>query len=362
MKVFKYVFSGDDERDGADMLSHDSLGEGEEVEEIPTEHEEDNGSGSSSSNPHTRTHALFHPDPTDATHTPHSLSLSQHTQRSLSHGTGDSELGHAILLESDDENTHADLTLDSIHTDSDTHTHSDAFSDTAQGPTDNANPHSHTHADPLALDTHGDVDTADTHAAGVGGFMDRACVKPEVGVGVTMGVTELLSEWRTRGAHTHGHHSALSHVHTHGFPHTLTSSLRSGSPSSSASAVSSLFGAGVGLLSHTFRSHGHAHTHGHGQGHKRSFICAFCGKSFTTSQSLDTHTRIHTGERPFRCAQCGKRFTQSGHLTAHQTVHTGERPHPCTYCSKRFAGKQYLRIHMRKHHPDQQHPDQQQQG
>ncbi|XP_035025504.2 zinc finger protein 467 [Hippoglossus stenolepis] len=82
----------------------------------------------------------------------------------------------------------------------------------------------------------------------------------------------------------------------------------------------------------------------------RRFICSYCGKCFTSSRSLETHVRVHTGERPYSCAQCGKRFTQSGHLKTHQSVHTGERPFACEHCGKRFAGKQNLRIHQQKHH------------
>lgn len=82
----------------------------------------------------------------------------------------------------------------------------------------------------------------------------------------------------------------------------------------------------------------------------RRFICSYCGKCFTSSRSLETHVRVHTGERPYSCAQCGKRFTQSGHLKTHQSVHTGERPFACQHCGKRFAGKQNLRIHQQKHH------------
>ncbi|KAM4727730.1 uncharacterized protein FYW61_010939 [Anableps anableps] len=80
------------------------------------------------------------------------------------------------------------------------------------------------------------------------------------------------------------------------------------------------------------------------------FACNYCGKCFTSSRSLETHVRVHTGERPYSCAQCGKRFTQSGHLKTHQSVHTGERPFSCEQCGKRFAAKQNLRIHQQKHH------------
>ncbi|MEQ2314001.1 hypothetical protein AMECASPLE_007606 [Ameca splendens] len=80
------------------------------------------------------------------------------------------------------------------------------------------------------------------------------------------------------------------------------------------------------------------------------FACSYCGKCFTSSRSLETHVRVHTGERPYSCAQCGKRFTQSGHLKTHQSVHTGERPFSCEHCGKKFAAKQNLRIHQQKHH------------
>ncbi|KAI4891445.1 hypothetical protein NFI96_025135 [Prochilodus magdalenae] len=193
-----------------------------------------------------------------------------------------------------------------------------------------------------SFNTHPDMHPlSDTHVDRTGHgrpFSDKMRVKREPMVCEDL---DLALDWNTNPLR-----NALSHSHAGISTDTLTAH---SSPLYAAQHLVALGNvAGLGL----FGARGSLRGSGVGVGGKRHFICSICGKSFTTAQSLDTHTRIHTGERPYRCEQCGKRFTQSGHLTAHQTVHTGERPYECTHCGKRFAGKQYLRIHTKKHHPE----------
>lgn len=58
---------------------------------------------------------------------------------------------------------------------------------------------------------------------------------------------------------------------------------------------------------------------------ERPYTCSYCGKSFTQSNTLKQHTRIHTGEKPFRCGYCGRAFTVKDYLNKHLTTHTGEK-------------------------------------
>ncbi|XP_071105343.1 uncharacterized protein [Haliotis cracherodii] len=81
----------------------------------------------------------------------------------------------------------------------------------------------------------------------------------------------------------------------------------------------------------------------------KKYKCDTCGKSFSRSNTLVTHKRIHTGDKPFKCEQCGRAFRQPGNLTRHRLTHTTFKPYVCSTCNKAFNRASNLHTHMRTH-------------
>ncbi|CAG0897401.1 unnamed protein product [Cyprideis torosa] len=82
---------------------------------------------------------------------------------------------------------------------------------------------------------------------------------------------------------------------------------------------------------------------------KKLFICAVCGKSLSSKQSLQFHELTHTGEKPFDCRICGKSFTTKSSLTKHKLIHTGLKRFACRICEKSYTTSSSLFTHKFTH-------------
>lgn len=82
--------------------------------------------------------------------------------------------------------------------------------------------------------------------------------------------------------------------------------------------------------------------------------CSACNKSFSRSDELTRHARIHTGAKPFKCSECQREFSRSDHLTTHMRTHTGERPFVCEFCGRAFARSDERKRHTKVHQKNPQ--------
>jgi hypothetical protein len=56
----------------------------------------------------------------------------------------------------------------------------------------------------------------------------------------------------------------------------------------------------------------------------KSHLCNHCGRSFSRSDMLTRHSRLHSGLKPYQCGRCFQVFSRSDHLSTHERTHTGE--------------------------------------
>lgn len=54
--------------------------------------------------------------------------------------------------------------------------------------------------------------------------------------------------------------------------------------------------------------------------------------------------------RPYKCQYCEKSYTQSNDLLKHTRIHVGENTYQCSYCSEAFRLQTQLRDHYRIHY------------
>lgn len=84
-------------------------------------------------------------------------------------------------------------------------------------------------------------------------------------------------------------------------------------------------------------------------------MCPLCSEGFFDRRGLKEHLRLHSPmellevEKPFVCAGCGRRFSSESNLQIHMVVHSNERPFHCSICEKSFKQESVLTVHMKRH-------------
>ncbi|KAJ8973389.1 hypothetical protein NQ317_012105 [Molorchus minor] len=83
---------------------------------------------------------------------------------------------------------------------------------------------------------------------------------------------------------------------------------------------------------------------------ENAYTCQYCGRAFNRRLRLSTHIKfMHEGAQPLPCPQCDKTFFRKEDVARHLLSHSGAKPFSCDICQKTFAIKSSLKIHKLTH-------------
>lgn len=82
---------------------------------------------------------------------------------------------------------------------------------------------------------------------------------------------------------------------------------------------------------------------------QRNYQCTICNRSFSRSDMLTRHSRVHSGLKPYTCNICNSEFTRSDHLATHKRTHSGEKPYKCSKCTYTACRRDMITRHMKTH-------------
>ena len=83
---------------------------------------------------------------------------------------------------------------------------------------------------------------------------------------------------------------------------------------------------------------------------EKAYTCPQCLKTFSRSDNLRKHQRIHGGFKSYSCPYCDKKFCQSTLRKVHLITHTLGNPFRCLYCPIVFKLFHNLSTHLQESH------------
>lgn len=78
--------------------------------------------------------------------------------------------------------------------------------------------------------------------------------------------------------------------------------------------------------------------------------CSECHEEFRLKKELNAHIHEkHPGLRKFVCEECGKTFPTTNQLNSHKVSHVNEPQHKCPQCPKSFKNRRRMLVHLEVH-------------